>query len=174
MDNGLALLGLLGASPGYGYDLKQRYDRFFGADKPLAFGQVYATLARMIRDDLIRLVGGESGGGPDRKQYEITVEGRRRLAEWMFTPDTPVEFGRANLFAKTVLALLVDESAGDLLDMQRAAHMAELRRLTALKRNADLLNLLAYDHAMFHLEADLRWIDLSSARLNQLKEELRS
>jgi hypothetical protein len=30
------------------------------------------------------------------------------------------------------------------------------------------------DHGLFHIEADLRWIDLTSARLTQLKKELQS
>jgi len=31
---------------------------------------------------------------------------------------------------------------------------------------------LLADHAIFHLEADLRWIELTSARLGQLAKEL--
>ena len=29
------------------------------------------------------------------------------------------------------------------------------------------------DHALFHLEADLRWIDLTAARLTELREQVR-
>ena len=46
----LALLGLLEREPSYGYDLKRDYDAYFGRGKPLQFGQVYATLARLTRD----------------------------------------------------------------------------------------------------------------------------
>jgi hypothetical protein len=31
---------------------------------------------------------------------------------------------------------------------------------------------LLADYALFHLEADLRWIDVTSARLGQLAEEI--
>ncbi len=41
----IALLGLLEREPSHGYDLKREYDAYFGRDKPLPFGQVYATLA---------------------------------------------------------------------------------------------------------------------------------
>ena len=58
MDNASTLLGLLDAGVGYGYDLKNTYDRWFGARKPLAFGQVYAVLARFSRDGLIASIGG--------------------------------------------------------------------------------------------------------------------
>ncbi|MEW1822541.1 PadR family transcriptional regulator [Arthrobacter sp. NPDC080031] len=174
MNNSLTLLGLLSRQPSYGYDLKHSYDRYFGAGKPLAFGQVYSTLARMIRDELIRAVGEEAGGGPDRKKYEITVAGQDKVREWLFTPDVPSEFLQSNLFAKTVIALLIDDDADRLLDVQRGEHMARMRELTRLKQDAELLQVLMCDHGLFHIEADLRWIELTSARLARLKKELQN
>ena len=41
------------------------------------------------------------------------------------------------------------------------------------KQSASLLERLAIDHALFQIEADLRWIDLTSARLTEMKEEVR-
>ena len=173
MDTSLALLGLLSLRPSYGYDVKHLYDRFFGQKKPLAFGQVYATIARMIRDGLLIPLGEEAGAGPDRKRYEVTEAGRARLAAWMLTPEVPSESLQSNLFAKTVVAVLTDRDAEELLDIQRARHMEQMRQLTALKQSADLMHLLLYDHALFHIEADLRWIDATGARLAQLKANLR-
>lgn len=173
MNNSLTLLGLLSVEPSYGYDLKHNYDRYFGAEKPLAFGQVYATLARLIRDDLIAALGEESGGGPDRKRYEILPAGRHNLEQWMFTPDVPSETLQSNLFAKTIVALLLDDDAQRLLDIQRAKHMARMRELTRAKETADILRIVILDHALFHIEADLRWIDITGARLTELKENLR-
>ena len=46
----MALLGLLDREPSHGYDLKRDYDTYFGRGRPLPFGQVYATLARLARD----------------------------------------------------------------------------------------------------------------------------
>lgn len=172
VNNALTLLGLLSREPTHGYDLKQSHDRYFGTGKPLAFGQVYATLARLIRDGLITLVGEEAGGGPDRKRYAITTEGRAHLADWMVTPVVPSQTLQSELFAKTVVALLVDEDADQLLDIQRAAHLERMRELTRLKQAADVLHVLVYDHALFHIEADLRWMDTTSARMAQLRQEL--
>jgi DNA-binding PadR family transcriptional regulator len=173
MDNASTLLGLLSVAPSYGYDLKQSYDRYFGLRKPLAFGQVYASLARMMRDGLLVETGTEAGGGPERRRYEITAAGHERLADWMFTPDVPSEALQSNLFAKTVVALLTDRDAGRLLDLQRAQHMQQMRMLTRAKDGADLMHVLLYDHALFHIEADLRWMDLTSARLDAMKAELK-
>lgn len=61
-------MGLVGAGPSYGYDLKYGYDRYFGSEKPLAFGQVYATLARLLRDGLIEMLGEQAESGPDRRR----------------------------------------------------------------------------------------------------------
>lgn len=172
MDSSNALLGLLGTGPGYGYDLKHDYDRHFGAEKPLAFGQVYATLARLVKHGLIELLGDEAGGGPDRKRYEITDAGRDRLEQWLFQADTPSASLQSNLFAKTIIALLLDEDAARLLDLQRAEHLARMRELTRRKQGADLATVLVCDHALFHIEADLRWIDLTAARLGELGAEV--
>lgn len=172
MDNTQTLLGILGTGPSYGYDLKHSYDRYFGSQKPLAYGQVYATLARLMRDGLIAMLGEETGSGPDRKRYEITEDGRAHVAEWMFTPDVPESQLQSNLFAKTVIALLLGDDAPRLLDTQRAEHMARLRELTAAKRNASVMEVLVCDHAMFHIEADLRWIDLTAARLTELRTQV--
>jgi DNA-binding PadR family transcriptional regulator len=172
MDNSLALLGLLCPQPTYGYDLKVSYDRYFGANKPLAFGQVYSTLGRLIRDGYIDPLGDEPGDGPDRKRYRATAQGRERIAQWMFTPDSPSPHLQSNLFAKTIIAILLDDDAEALLDLQRSEHMTRMRELTLSKRDAPISHVLLCDHALFHIEADLRWIDLTSARLSALKSEV--
>ena len=71
-----------------------------------------------------------------------------------------------------VVALLLDDDANRLLDIQRSEHMTRMRELTKLKLGAALLEVLMYGHALFHIEADLRWIDLTSARLGELKASL--
>lgn len=172
MDKTPALLGLISEGSTHGYDLKQRYDSVFGVDRPIAFGQIYATLARMIRDGYIVPLGAEPGEGPDRKRYEITAAGRAHLHAWLRSPDVPSPALQSNLFAKTILALMLDDDADALLDVQRLEHLARMRELTHAKQSAPLLERLAIDHALFQIEADLRWIDMTSARLSELRKEL--
>jgi DNA-binding PadR family transcriptional regulator len=172
MDKTPALLGLISEGSTHGYDLKQRYDSVFGTDRPIAFGQIYSTLARMIRDGLIVALGEEPGDGPDRKRYGITPAGRDHLHSWLRTPDTPSPTLQSNLFAKTILALMLDDDAESLLDVQRLEHVARKRELTQATQSAALLERLAIDHALFPIEADLRWIDLTSARLTELRKEV--
>jgi ABC-2 family transporter len=57
--------------------------------------------------------------------------------------------------------------------IQRAAHLQRMRELTELKRRGDPLDVLLADHIICRLEADLRWIDRTAARLDLLARALR-
>jgi DNA-binding PadR family transcriptional regulator len=166
------LLGLLEPEPSHGYELKRAYDHRFGQDKPLPFGQVYATLGRLERDGRVEVRGTEHGAGPERKRYAITPDGVTVLEQWLGEPEPPEPHLQSVLFAKVVLALLSDRPAAAFLDAQRAAHLARMRELTARRRAGPLAEALLADYALFHLEADLRWIDLTESRLDQLTAEV--
>jgi DNA-binding PadR family transcriptional regulator len=166
----LALLGLLEREPSYGYDLKRDYDVYFGRGKPLQFGQVYATLARLTRDGKVAPGEMEAGGGPDRKLYAITDGGKQEFETWLSEPIEPAPHLQTDLFVKVVFALMLGRSAERYLDTQRAAHLRRMRELTALKGKSDLVDALLADHGLFHVEADLRWIDMTAARLPALAE----
>ncbi len=77
------------------------------------------------------------------------------------------------LFAKVVLALMLGRPADRYLDAQRAAHLQRMRELTDLKERRRLVDTLLADHGLFHLEADLRWIDHTAARLDTLAQAVR-
>jgi DNA-binding PadR family transcriptional regulator len=169
----LTLLGLLEREPSHGYDLKRDYDTYFGRGKPLPYGQVYATLARLARDGKAVAGEAEPGGGPDRKRYAITPAGTAEVETWLAEPSEPEPHLQTVLFAKVVLALMLDRPAEEYLDTQRAAHLQRMRELTEIKRTGGLVDALLADHALFHLEADLRWIELTVARLDALAEAVR-
>lgn len=168
-----ALLGLLEAGPRHGYDLKRTFDERFGHDRPLAYGQVYSTMSRLLKNGLVEVDGVESGGGPERKRYAITDAGITDVEGWLAQPEKPEPYLQSTLYTKVVLALLTGRSAQELLDTQRAEHLRLMRILTQRKRKGDLADQLVCDHALFHLEADLRWLELTAARLDQLAQEIR-
>jgi DNA-binding PadR family transcriptional regulator len=170
----MALLGLLEREPSHGYDLKRDYDAYFGRGKPLPFGQVYATLARLARDGKVQVGDPEPGAGPERKRYVITEEGVTEVESWLAEPVEPEPHLQTVLFAKVVLALMTGRSAEDFLDTQRAAHLRRMRELTELKRRGGLIDALLADHGLFHLEADLRWIDMTASRLTALAKQVQS
>jgi DNA-binding PadR family transcriptional regulator len=166
----LTLLGLLEREPSHGYDLKRDYDAYFGRDKPLPFGQVYATLSRLTRDGKAVPGAAEPGAGPDRKRYNITELGQREVDAWLSRAVEPEPHLQTVLFAKVVLSLMLGRSAERYLDIQRTAHLQRMRELTEIKRTGTQVDALLADHGLFHLEADLRWIDVTAARLNALAE----
>ena len=169
----LTLLGLLEREPSHGYDLKRDYDTYFGRGKPLPYGQVYATLSRLARDGKAIAGPAEHGEGPDRKRYAITEAGIADVERWLSEPAAPEPHLQTVLFAKVVLALMLGRPADRYLDAQRAAHLQRMRELTELKRAGDPLGVLLADHALYRLEADLRWIDHTAARLDQVSRALR-
>ncbi|MFJ9483652.1 PadR family transcriptional regulator [Streptomyces mirabilis] len=167
------LLGLLEAGPRHGYDLKRAFDETFGHDRPLHYGQVYSTMSRLLKNGLVEVDGIEAGGGPERKRYAITEAGITDVEQWLATPQKPEEYLQSALYTKVVLALLTHRDAADILDTQRSEHlrsMRSMRILTDRKRKGDLADQLICDHALFHLEADLRWLELTAARLDKLRE----
>jgi len=170
----LTLLGLLEREPSHGYDLKRDYDAYFGRGKPLSFGQVYSTLGRLARDGKVVIGDVEPGEGPDRKRYVITELGATEVDAWLAEPVAAEPHLQTVLFAKVTLALMLDRPAEQYLDAQRAAHLQRMRELTEIKRSGALVDALLADHGLFHLEADLRWIELTSARLDALAREVRS
>jgi DNA-binding PadR family transcriptional regulator len=170
----LTLLGLLEREPSHGYDLKRDYDAYFGREKPLPFGQVYATLGRLARDGMVAPAPAEPGAGPDRKRYVITKEGVTEVEAWLAEPVEPDAHLQSVLFVKVVLALMLGRAAERYLDTQRGAHLQRMRELTELRRSGGVVDALLADHGLFHLEADLRWIDLTAARLDALAEVVRS
>lgn len=113
-----------------------------------------------------------AGGGPERKRYEITTAGVTTLEHWLATPEPPEPHLQPVLFAKVALSLLSGRQAETFLDAQRAAHLKRMRELTTMRRSGGLANALVADYGLFHLEADLRWIDLTVARLSELAKEI--
>ncbi|MFJ5266153.1 PadR family transcriptional regulator [Streptomyces sp. NPDC088387] len=168
------LLGLLGTGSSHGYDLKRRHDERFPQARPLAYGQVYTTLQRLVRDDLAEVDGTDSDGGPERTLYRATEAGRRELARWVGEVTPPAPFVTNEIFTKVVVSILASaDPAGHLRD-QRAAHMARMRELTAVKTapDADLSTVLSADYALSHLDADLRWMTTTATRLASLTAEV--
>jgi DNA-binding PadR family transcriptional regulator len=168
MSIGHTLLGLLETGPRHGYDLKRTFDDTFGHDRPLHYGQVYSTMSRLLKNGLVEVDGVEAGGGPERKRYAITEAGVTDVANWLAQPEKPEPYLQSTLYTKIVLSLLTGRSAADLLDTQRAEHLRLMRELTARKQEGDLADQLICDHALFHLDADLRWLELTAARLDKL------
>lgn len=171
-----AILGMLDVKPSYGYDLKKLYDSFFGQTKNLAYGQVYSTLARLNRDGNIEetVADDEKSGGPERIKYQITKDGTKELHVWLQKMEEPSGEIQPTLYMKTVLSILIGGEAADYLDAQKTYHLDKMRELTMLKMNSPISEKLLIDHKLMHIEADIKWIDLTVSRLSALKAEVQN
>jgi hypothetical protein len=77
------------------------------------------------------------------------------------------------LLVTTVLtALRSGRPAGAFLDTQRDQHLATMRELTRARHAASAEDRLVLDYQIFRIEADLRWIDHTAARLGRLEPEI--
>lgn len=173
-----ALLGVL-ASQGerHGYELKREYDQRLPGVRPLAFGQLYTTLARLVRTGLIAEAGHQRAGGPERVAYRLTDEGRDELNTWLRQVVEPSPHVSSELFLKVIVALLAtsDESvARAYLDAQRAKHLEHMRVLTEVKTagRASIAEVTAADYLLTHLDADVRWMATTLTRIAQIRMEV--
>jgi DNA-binding PadR family transcriptional regulator len=164
------LLALLDGGAAHGYDLKRARDAWFPASRPLAFGQVYATLRRLERDGFVRVAETQAVNGPERTVYALTSRGRGRLRAWLHEAAEAPEEGAGEVVRKTVAALQTGADAGAFLARQRAALEARVRELSDRPPEPGTGAQLARDHVVAHLNADLRWLE---AALERVGAELR-
>jgi DNA-binding PadR family transcriptional regulator len=160
-------LAVLAVGPRHGYEVKREHDAWFPETRQVAYGQVYATLGRLVRDGLAEVVETRREGGHDRTVYAVTDSGRDRLRRWLAEPAAPAGAGGEEVVRKVVVALrVVAESDGfaaalQVVVRQRASY---LRAMRSLQEHGDaegdeVAGRLARRHAVLHLDADLRWLD---------------
>ncbi len=153
------LLALLERGPMYGYQLRTAFEESTGGTWPLNIGQVYTTLGRLERDDLVRALPETDGG---QRSYQITTAGQTELRSWFATPVSRSDRPRDELAIKFALAITtpgVDVRA--VLQSQRSATVRSMQEYTRLKAAApqDLPWLLVIDAMLFQAEAEVRWLD---------------
>jgi DNA-binding PadR family transcriptional regulator len=160
-------LAVLAAGPRHGYEVKKEHDAWFPETRHVAYGQVYETLGRLVRDGFAEVVEARREGGPERTVYAVTEAGRVRRRRWLAEPAPPAGAGGEEVVRKVVVALrVVAESEGvaaasQVVLRQRTSYLRRMRSLQQQgDRSADqLAGQLTRRHAMLHLDADLRWLD---------------
>jgi DNA-binding PadR family transcriptional regulator len=163
-----ALLALLSEGPKYGLRLQNEFESRTGAVWPLNVGQIYTTLQRLERDELVEADDGEDERS--RKRYRITPEGERELAAWLRTPPDLVPPPRDELVIKVLVALQVaGADIQEILQVHRRHVIEVMQRYTQIKSAAadDVALALVADAELFRLEAIVRWLDAADVRLKQ-------
>ena len=164
-----ALLALLSEGPKYGLRLQNEFEARTGEVWPLNVGQVYTTLQRLERDELVEADDGE--GERSRKRYRITAAGALELDQWLRTPPELVPPPRDELVIKVLVALRVPGTdVHEILQMHRRHVIEVMQRYTQVKAAAgegDVALALVADAELFRLEAIVRWLDAADVRLKQ-------
>jgi PadR family transcriptional regulator, regulatory protein PadR len=76
----VCLLAVISERPAYGYEMTKRLaERGLSA---VGEGSIYPVLGRLERDALVETFRQASNGGPPRKYYRLTENGRRSLQRW--------------------------------------------------------------------------------------------
>lgn len=172
-----AILGLLAQQPRHGYELRATFEAMIGgADmwdvKP---AQIYTTLARLEEAGLVHQDGFDQDGGPEKRIYSLTPDGRDELAEW-FGTGIAAEHHRDEFFVKLMVSLYNDQiDPYQVIRAQRARLYQDLHGLTTRRNGIDsrreLAQIFLLDKSIMHLEADLRWLDLLEARLDDIRRQ---
>jgi DNA-binding PadR family transcriptional regulator len=170
------ILGLLNQQPMSGYDIKL-YLKDLGwlIDGP-SFGNIYATLHGLLKEQLVTVEVAMQENKPPRKEYHITAAGRQVLREWVNLPL------RGDASLKTfVMRLIVAGSLSPrgLMDQLRA-RIGQLNAFQAALADAndghtgafdpqdgsDTLRDLAIDYGRALAVAELDWLNQTLGRLS--------
>jgi DNA-binding PadR family transcriptional regulator len=167
------LLALLAERPHYGYELRGEFEARTGSTWPLNVGQVYTTLARLVRDGCVT---GSEASESGQQYYEITAEGRAEVTQWFTTPVRREARPRDELAIKLALAVgNQDVDIASVIQAQRTDSLRALQDYTRLKVRAgteDLAWLLVLDAMVFQTEAEVRWLDHCESRVVQASRQV--
>jgi DNA-binding PadR family transcriptional regulator len=172
-----ALLGLLAQKPRHGYELHAAFEAVVGGEQnwDVKPAQIYTTLARLEEGGLVMEEGVERGGGPEKRIYAITPSGREALSQW-FKAGVELEHHRDEFYVKLLLAVATGEAnPRSVIQTQRSKLYQDLHALTARRNKTNaktaLAQVLLMDKAIMHVEADLRWLDIVEARIEDVKKQ---
>ena len=124
-----ALLGFLTYRSASGYDLKQLMDvstsNFWHARQ----SQIYTTLKKLEKDELVVSHIEPQESRPNRKVYDITDAGRADLKKWLAQPVMEIEPRKETLLLKLFFSSQIDpQIALTQLRLQKNLHQVELEK----------------------------------------------
>jgi DNA-binding PadR family transcriptional regulator len=171
-----AILGLLSQRPLHGYMLRASFENLVGGEEiwDVKPAQIYTTLSRLEEAGLVRREGVDKDAGPEKRIYAITDAGREHLARWFATGIEGRQ--RDELYVKLMLSLDVPGTdAYAVIHAQRGRLFQELHDLTERRGRLDprsaLSTIFLLDKTLMHVEADLRWLDMIEARLDEMRKQ---
>ncbi len=118
MDVRTLCLGVLSLGDASGYEIKKRLEDTFSHFYDASFGSIYPALNRLQKDGLVHCETEAQANRPDKKVYNLTVDGRLKLvAQFNNMP------GRDRVRSEFLVAMLFS----DLLPAGRVGEMIDRR-----------------------------------------------
>lgn len=160
----MALLGLLYAEPGHGYDLHRKVINNLGEVWHLSQSQAYSILKRLENQADISVEAIPQDRLPARQLLSMTAQGRKRFLDWLEAPSggssraIRMEFVTRLYF----LNMYMPEKLPAAFERQRAeaeTHIQRLEKVLAELPEAQLYNRLSLDLRLKQLHSVLEWLD---------------
>ena len=158
-----SILAVLSIGDCHGYQIRQEIESRTGETWDINIGQVYSTLDRLQRDNLV-IAGKANSEG--QISYSITDLGKEEAIHWLTKPIEQSAQSRNELAIKLALAVtLPGIDTTTILQAQKISTLQNLQLLTTSKMTSDVQEgkdvawLLILDSQIFALEAELRWLD---------------
>lgn len=175
------ILGLLTHEDLTGYDLKKRIDKAINNFWDVGYGQIYPTLKTLEKDGLVTKRISSEGKGPDRIIYSITESGRKKLQQWLFTPEEK-EYVKYEILLKLFFGSLIptQENIKRILEF-RGKYSEKLHTIDMFKKRLSEILLESEDHYYYYLtvlfgehlyKAYLNWADEAVKILQNLNKEI--
>ncbi|HVB26196.1 MAG TPA: PadR family transcriptional regulator [Ktedonobacteraceae bacterium] len=123
------ILGLLGARPMTGYDIKLAFDRALASYWNAGNSQIYTTLKNLSTAGLVESEVVVQKTRPNRKVYHLTAAGREELDRWL-QEDVPERFTKDDFLTKLFFC-------GETSDEVTLQHLME-HRASLLKQLAHM------------------------------------
>ena len=171
------MLGLLNQRSRHGYELHAAFEAISGGEQnwDVKPAQIYTTLNRLREGGLVVVEGLDKEGGPEKRIYAITEKGRLALNKWFDKP-VKAKHQRDEFFLKLVLSIATEGiNPRQVIYKQRSSLFRELHAIKTQRSEADpefdLALIFLLDQTVMHLEADLRWLGMVEARLDEVQAQ---
>lgn len=162
-DPSFVILTLLAEQPCHGYMIEKKIqDRGFCFWEGLGRSSIYSVLKSLQKSDLVTSRLEEGGGGPARRVFEITDEGRRQVREDGQRRLSQPRPARYDLDLGVYSIPLLGDGAIEGIETLLGSldeREGELKERVAFCRRRDLmLPALKYERALFSLRAERSWL----------------
>jgi len=172
MDRKLLLLGMLRNNEMHGYQINEMVDMHLGSSVHITKPTAYRILNQMAEDGWILFRDEQEGNRPQRRVYSITAQGEIEFQNFLrqcLAHYEPPEYRSA--VCLTFMDLIPVEEAVQLLSQRRQVIEETLEKFSASDMHHGSFQLVL-DNQVFHLKAELEWLDKVLEGLNKAEEEI--